>query len=267
VSPRAAGVITLFDAHVHIYLRADVAALLSAAARHFRETATGVGATDWQGVLFLTECAGTNWFETIAASQDVRQFGSWRVSGVPTDPLILEARNETESLHIVAGRQIVTSERIEVHALGTREAIADGMELHATVHMVQAAAALAVLPWGVGKWLGKRGTLVGSVLASEQADLFASDNGGRPWFWRDPLLTRMRAVGRPVLRGSDPLPLHAEELRVGEFGCWFEGVEGVAADKLIARINTAAAKDLYEYGASVSSWRFLRNQILLRLKR
>lgn len=267
VSLPVAGAITLFDAHVHVYLRADVASLLSAAARHFRETATAVGATDWYGVLFLTEIAGTSWFETVAGARDGREFGAWRITGVPTDPLSLEARSETESLHIVAGRQIVTSERVEVHALGTREAIADGMELSATVHAVRAAEALAVLPWGVGKWLGERGRLVGSILASDDADLFVSDNSGRPWFWRDPLLARVRAAGRPVLRGSDPLPLHAEELRVGEFGCWFDGIDRVAADRLIARIKNSAAEDLYDYGASESSWRFLRNQILLRLKR
>ena len=266
VRPHVAEAITLFDAHVHVYEGADVEGLLNAAAGHFHKTATGVGASVWRGVLFLTEFAGTSWFETVAGAHDGRKFGAWRITGVPTDPLSLEARSETDSLHIVAGRQIVTSERIEVHALGTREAIPDGMELPATVRTVQAVGALAVLPWGAGKWLGKRGRLVAAMLASADSGLFVSDNSGRPWLWRDPLLARLRAAGRPILRGSDPLPLHAEERRVGAFGCWIEGADRVAAERLIARIRNCPAKDLYDYGAGESTWRFLRNQVLLRLK-
>jgi len=258
--------ITLFDAHVHVYEGADVADLLNAAAGHVRKTAAAVGASDWRGVLFLTEIAGTSWFETVAGARDGRQFGAWRVTGVPTDPLSLEARSEAGSLNIVAGRQLVTSERVEVHALGTREAIPDGMELPETVRAIQAAQALAVLPWGVGKWLGKRGRIVAAMLSSADADLFVSDNSGRPWFWRDPLLARLRAAGRPILRGSDPLPLRAEERRVGGFGCWFRGADHIPAHRLIARIRNSAAKDLYPYGPKESLWWFLRNQVLLRLK-
>jgi len=258
--------ITLFDAHVHVYQGADVAALLNGAAGHFRKTASAVGASDWRGVLFLTEIAGTSWFETVSGAHDGRQFDAWRITGMPTDPLSLEARSETESLYIVAGRQIVTSERVEVHALGTREAIADGMELPATVRAVQAVGALAVIPWGAGKWLGKRGRLVAAMLASADSGLFVSDNSGRPWFWHDPLLARLRAAGRPILRGSDPLPLRAEERRVGGFGCWFRGADHIPAHRLIARIRNSAAKDLYPYGPKESLWWFLRNQVLLRLK-
>jgi len=266
VSTHVSEAITVFDTHVHVYQGADVAALLHAAAGHFRKTATAVGASNWRGVLFLTEIAGTSWFEAVAGARDGRQFGAWRIKCVPTDPLSLEARSETEALHIVAGRQIVTSERVEVHALGTREVISDGMELPATVRTVQSVGALAVLPWGAGKWLGKRGKLVAAMLASADSGLFVSDNSGRPLFWRDPLLARLRPAGRPILRGSDPLPLHGEERRVGAFGCWIEGADRVAAQRLIARIRNCPARDLYHYGASESTWRFFRNQVLLRLK-
>ncbi len=266
VSPCVAEAITLFDAHVHVYECADVASLLDAAAGHFRVTATAVGARDWRGVLFLTEVAGTSWFETIAGARDGRHFDAWRISGVPTDPLSLEARSETESVYIVAGRQIVTSERIEVHALATRQVIADGMELSETVRAVKATEALAVLPWGAGKWLGKRGRLIAAMLASANSELLVSDSSGRPWVWRDALLARLRAAGRPILRGSDPLPLQAEERRVGGFGCWIEGADRVAAKGLIARIRNSAARDLCGYGAGESTWRFLRNQVLLRLR-
>jgi hypothetical protein len=264
----ASGAITLIDAHVHVYPCADVARLLSAAARNLGEAARRIGAPAWQGVLFLTEVAGTSWFETVAGSPLGRTFGKWHVAGVPQDPLSLEAHGEDDRLQIVAGRQIVTKERIEVHALGTCHVIPDGLELSVTLRDVHESGALAVLPWGVGKWSGERGRLVALAVAEDSAGLYVSDNAGRPWFWRDPLLMRMRNIGRPVLRGSDPLPLTAEELRVGQFGSWLNGPSTAAtAHVIIARIRNSRAEEWHDYGDSESAGRFLRNQILLRLKR
>jgi hypothetical protein len=269
VNPSGPGPILLIDAHVHVYPQADVARLLGAAARHFRDAANRLAAPAWHGVLFLTEVAGTNWFETVAASPQGRVFGTWRVTGTTEDPLSLEARDDADRLQIIAGRQIVTKERIEVHALGTRHMIPDGLELAVTLRAVREAGALPVLPWGVGKWLGSRGRLLASTVASGSADLYLSDNGGRPWLWRNPLLMRTHKAGRPVLRGSDPLPLPGEEFRVGEFGCWLSGapVLGITAGLIMEHIVNSTAQTLHAYGAAESLPRFLRNQVLLRLKR
>lgn len=263
------GPITLFDAHVHVYPHADVAGLLGAASNHFRSAAARIGASAWDGVLFLTEVAGTHWFERVAQSQGGLKFGPWTVAVVPDDPLSLGARGEAQSLRIVAGSQIVTAERIEVHALGTREQIADRMTLAATLQAVRDSGALAVLPWGVGKWLGRRGRLVASVLTAKSADVCASDNGGRPRFWRDALLAELRAAGRLILRGTDPLPLPGEEYRVGEFGSWFQpATPGPAAARaLLAQIRDAGPRNISEYGGNESLRRFLHNQLALRVKR
>ncbi len=261
--------ITLLDAHVHVYPNADVAGLLGAAARHFGETAGRLGTSAWHGVLFLTEIAGTNWFDAVAESPGGRRFGSWQVSVLPHDPLSLVARSADDTLRIVAGRQIVTAERIEVHALATRQQFPDGMKLPITLREVRDSGAVAVLPWGVGKWLGKRGKLVESTLATGDAGLLVSDIRGRPWFWQNSLLKRTRAAGRHVLRGSDPLPLPAEELRVGEFGCWMTGAMPVEATArtIIGKIRQSVAEDLHDYGKSESAGRFFLNQFLLRLRR
>ena len=65
---------------------------------------------------------------------------------------------------VIAGRQIVSAERIEVLALGTRTQIPDGQPLAATIDAVRADGALAVLPWGFGKWWGARGRMVDAYL-------------------------------------------------------------------------------------------------------
>lgn len=260
--------VVLMDAHVHVYPGVNVAGLLGAAARHFRLAAERLGAAQWQGVLFLTEIAGTSWFDAVSTTAGGQTFGPWNVMVSPHDSLRLEARCDEHAFSIVAGRQIVTSERVEVHALGTSAKIPDGMAIDATVAAVRGAAALAVLPWGVGKWLGKRRGVVEKVLSCTQ-DVLVSDNGGRPALWRESILEHAARSGRPVLLGSDPLPVPAEEYRVGGFGCW---MTEIAADTLhtpalLERIQAMKPDDLHRYGPPETLQRFFTNQLALRLRR
>src|SRR4030095_13902120 len=68
-------------------------------------------------------------------------------------------------LLVIAGHQIVTSERIEVLAIACIENIADGLTLDATITAVRDAGAIPVLPWGVGKGSGERGRFVANAAA------------------------------------------------------------------------------------------------------
>jgi hypothetical protein len=168
---------------------------------------------------------------------------------------------------IVAGRQIVTAERLEVHALGTRAKFIDGADIRATLDAVHEAGALAVLPWGVGKWLGHRGRLVEAIFRSPATfNVHASDNGGRPGFWPEPRFALLR--DRPLLCGSDPLPLPGEEYRAGGFGSWFEGAlpADAPATALLERIAKMSTGELRAYGTAETASRFFRNQLLLRLR-
>jgi hypothetical protein len=123
-------------------------------------------------------------------------------------------------LAIIAGRQLVTRERLEVLALGTTAPLRDGETMEATLHAVQAVGAAAVLPWGVGKWLGARGAVIDRILAEPRwRHVFLGDNGNRLRYGPDPeRFAAARRAGRSVLPGSDPLPLPGEESRVGGYG-------------------------------------------------
>jgi hypothetical protein len=258
--------INLVDAHVHVYPGADVGRLLDSAAVNFARAANAVGAKAWQGNLLLTETMRVEWFDSIAAAGE-RSFGRWHLKFSSDDPINITANSSagSEILRIVAGRQIVTAEKIEVHALGTRAKFSDGMEAHATLKAAAQSGAMVVLPWGVGKWTGRRGRLVESLMQDSQPrTLFVSDNGGRPTFWAD---WRLAVTKQPVLRGSDPLPLPGEESRVGESGIWFDGLlpdRSTALDMLM-RISAANPEAIYSYGPAESIFRFVRNQLLLRM--
>jgi hypothetical protein len=121
----------------------------------------------------------------------------------------------------VAGRQLTTAEGVEVLALLHTEAFPDGQRLQDTVAAIQRAGALPVLPWGFGKWLGRRGTLVRALLRAHDGPLFLGDNGGRPAVLPTPALL-VEGARLEVLPGSDPLPLRDHETRAGSFGFYAE---------------------------------------------
>lgn len=255
--------ITLVDAHVHVYPGADVPRLLTSAAMNFASAAKSLDAESWQASLLLTETAAVDWFDTMAAAGE-RTLGEWRLTFAAHDPVSLKATGPLGVLRIVAGRQIVTAEKIEVHAFGTRAKFVDGIDARTTLKTVSQSGAMAALPWGVGKWVGARGGLVEDLLkSSPPRTLFVADNGGRPGIWSD---RRLAIADQPVLRGSDPLPLPGEERRVGESGIWLEGVlpDTATASDLLERISSASPAAVYFYGPTENIFRFVRNQLLLR---
>ncbi|MGB6222648.1 hypothetical protein [Haloferula sp.] len=117
-----------------------------------------------------------------------------------------------ERLLVIAGRQVVTAERVEVLALATASEFEDGRPLSETIESVKAAGGIAVLPWGVGKWFGERGRLVEQAV--REHGVMVGDNAGRPLGWPKPSLFSEF----PVIPGSDPLKAEGEERMVGSYG-------------------------------------------------
>ena len=264
---------TLVDCHVHVHAQFDAVHLLDAAGRNFELAAGGIGAANWSGAILLTEMSGVDWFGKTSEriSRGEVTLGRWRLTAA-REPHVVVARNADcgRQLSIVSGRQVETSERIEVLALFTRAEPADGRPLDATLADCHAAGALVVLPWGVGKWLGSRGKLVDRVLTdTARAAVLAGDNGGRPWFWARPgVFSRLEAQGRAILPGTDPLPLADQATRVGSYGLAI--ARGFADDSLARDLKNCLLEGwnpaaMQHFGRPERAARFIINQLRLRL--
>lgn len=210
-----------FDTHVHLHPFYDLARAF-AAARDVLSAAAGPGGA---AGLCLTEAVGCDAF---GALRD----GRWAVPGwtavSSTDGLTLRLDPAAggNSLWILAGRQIVTRERVEVLGLGLHATVPERLDAAETVERVRAAGALAVLPWAPGKWFGRRGRIVAALMDRFGPDAVAlADTTLRPLGWPTPLLIR-RAVraGFRVFAGSDPLPFAGEEARIGSLATVVDGV-------------------------------------------
>lgn len=264
-----------FDAHVHIQENVSIDVLLDSARRNFarqiQQFSPDRPATFF---LFLSEAKKYNSFSGFKKEADAGRYitpGGWQITATGEPESLLLTRDDwsTGRLFMLAGRQIVTAEKLEVLALATTAIIADGLALPETVEAVRQEKGLAVLPWGAGKWLGKRGEIVDRYLQSAApAGLFVGDNGGRPVFWPSPR-TFFSAANRGIrlLPGTDPLPLASEELRVGSYGGWLQGEcsdDHPSAD--IKALLTGQSTKIMPFGHRQGILDFCRNQLALRLK-
>jgi hypothetical protein len=220
---------TLVDAHAHIHDCFDLGAFLDSAAANF---AAASGGADARGVLLLTEGEGEDRFTELAGRARARRDGvgvpdaaaEWTFETTLEEHALL-ARKGARTLVLVGGRQVATSDGLEVLVFGTRERFLDGRPLLDVLGRARAMERPHAIPWGAGKWLFRRGRMLSGILASGPgSDFSLGDESGRPLFWpRVRHFEEARRRGIRVLRGTDPLPFVDEVARAGSFGFAIDG--------------------------------------------
>lgn len=261
----------LIDAHVHFYPTFDETRFLEDALANVRAQIVASGLPDDTiGWLLFSETSRDHAFEAFASRRGDASVGGWSFWHTAEAHSLLVRHEGREVLGLVAGRQIITREGLEVLALGTVSTISDGGTLDETLERVRGAEALPVLPWGFGKWTSRRGALVERYIRTAGAgELFVGDNGGRLSSLRRPRLLRL-AEERDlmILPGSDPLPIPGQEQRVASFGFVIE--EGLPLDRpaevLKARLRSQR-RSPPAYGKVTRPAHFVRNQIFMQLRK
>jgi hypothetical protein len=269
----------LVDAHVHVHPGFAGDAFLDAALDNFRKAAVELGRPEgFLGCLLLAEMSEMRrmpgWLRRARNGQGVEGMWSFERTG-EAESLVARRRSGRtgeggERLLVIAGRQIATREGIEVLALAGDAGVLDGLPFGETLHRVRVSGALPVLPWGFGKWWGRRGELVSGALARRgSALLFLGDNAGRPVSGGEPpLFQRAQDCGVAVLPGSDPLPLSWHASRAGSYGFVLEGeldAEHPAWD--LRRRLRELQESPRTFGRRVTLPGFLRDQAALRARR
>ena len=260
----------LVDGHVHIYKCFHPAGVFDAAAQNFAAAARALGCESrYDSALCLVESRHERFLDGVRTGAQGRTWrgrhGYWELEP-SSEPEALVVRRGGTRLYLFAGRQIVTRERLEVLALGTTAPLPDDEPIDTTLKAVGNVGAAAVLPWGVGKWLGARGAVVARVLDDPRfAHVFLGDNGNRLELAPEPKqLAAARRAGRRVLPGSDPLPLRGEEVRAGSYGFAIDvpldGLRPAAA--LLALLGSGAA--LTAFGRCTPFTRFVGRQLALK---
>lgn len=259
----------LADAHVHVFSPDDWPGLVAAARRRFHERAAALSlaAGEQAHFLCLAEIAGCDFFGHLLNVVDAGGAMGEMSSVKTAEPASLALLEPGEPpLYVIAGRQIVSAEGLEILALGYAANYPDGAPAEQVVADLLPSGALVVLPWGVGKWLGRRGELVWHLAArfGHERRFFLGDNGNRPWCWPLPKVFAEFGPARN-LPGSDPLRLPGQERRaacIGLYGeCEIDGDSPFRSFK-----EAAVSGKLHPCGRPQNLPSFLHSQLALRLR-
>jgi len=252
----------LVDAHVHLYPDVPADNVFDAAYKNFSAAAADKKSQDnFFGVLMLAD-------EDDTAVSGLSLF--WQYEQLSENESFLAKRNDGHLLWVIRGRQIVTAEGLEVLALATNTVFKDGDSIRDVIENVRASGAIPVLPWGVGKWTGKRGRIISDLISDcRDREFFLGDNSGRPRFWRHPRhFEQSIQKGIPILPGSDPLPVAGGYLKTGSFGFSVNGnLDTKYPSASLRSLITDDKAILKPYGKLEDFRHFVFNQFKMQLRK
>ena len=266
----------LIDAHVHLYRFFDLEAMLMAALRNFRQQAKQRHSeAPHTGILLLTETSGEDGFRRLLQLCRPQAMGGladrtgWSFHATVDGSAVRIKSADNWRLWVIAGRQIVSAENIEVLSLLSSYRFENGLPAQALIDAIHGQSGLPVLPWGAGKWMGKRGEIVSGIVRSGQRPVFLGDNGGRPGIWpRGRLFSEAQAREIKILPGTDPLPLKWEQQRPGSFGFAVAGdLDSRCPAQSLRKLILNPETRLEAFGRPATLWSFIKNQIAIRVKK
>lgn len=212
-----------FDGHVHLYPAHSLDTALDRLIGNLGRMAAASAPADAPScrIALLAEGRGWRFFPNLSEGRLRPQASSLVARRSPEDGALEFVLGGDILLYMLAGRQIVTAERIEILALAAdiREDL-DGMPAPATAAAIRAAGGIPVVSWAPGKWFFGRGTVVRNLVdRSRPGEMLVGDTSLRPPAWPEPaLMQRARNRGFAIIAGSDPLPFAGEEEIMGTYG-------------------------------------------------
>ena len=245
---------------------------MDSAAANFERAAKQLDLTD-ESVLVLLLCDDSR-FNVFSSLRVKARAGAveagWALEIGGEKDAVVARKAGGQAIHICAGRQIRTTDGLEVLAVCTDDELPDGRSLKETLDLVHATRGVPVIPWGFGKWIGRRGRIVTELFDAYSREMFlAGDNGGRCGGFPEPrLFGRARQAGMPILAGSDPLPFPGEEMRAGGFGSHAFGIfDPDNACASMRELLKDKAGQFETFGRLEQPFRFARNQARMQIKK
>ena len=217
----------IVDGHVHFYSCYDPDKFFDMAVKNMDNMYSSIypGDDKFTKILLFTEGKDNDYFSRFKTNGNLGKQYKYNFENTKEDNSLILTKNNQHLCYILAGRQIVTRENLEVLSIASNQKIEDGLPIDEVIQRLLNRKEIAVLAWGVGKWFLKRGRLIRDTIKKYQSPLlFIGDNSARPSFWSKPKLYNLAEkhnIG--ILGGSDPLPFSEESGRVGTFGFVIEG--------------------------------------------
>ena len=259
----------LIDGHVHFHPCFELEGFLDGAADHFANAGGKLAPSPALGCLLFSESAWYDYFQQFADGLIARTTRRWSTRSTGEAGSLLATRDGQPRLVLAAGRQVVTAENLEVLALGCTDHFDDGQPIEKVLETALARGAITVVPWGFGKWWGRRGRVVQRLLESPHAErLHLGDNAGRPAHSPAPhFFEWARRRGVPVLPGSDPLPFAWQGAFAGRYGFVLNGIDPHRPVHSIKAALEANRTQPAIFGQRQNVVVFVRSQVGMQLRK
>ncbi|MBN1999238.1 hypothetical protein JW935_16895 [candidate division KSB1 bacterium] len=253
------------DGHVHLYEHYDLNVLFETALKNFARNGATENAIK---ILLLTELASCDFYT---------QLGEKMPSGfnikktAESTSVIVTKTGTNEDLIIIAGRQLVSSDNLEILALGTEYNIENYcLDTESLIYQVNANGGVAVLNWAPGKWFSKRGIIVNKMIFRFNPEtLLIGDSTMRPTLWPTPrLMKKALKFNFKVIAGSDPLPLKNEEKYVASYGFLLQAdIDTRKASESLKNLLKDQNIPVKRWGHRSGSFTFFRRQLSIMLRK
>lgn len=210
----------IVDGHVHFYPCYSLPVALRCLSDNLQRLASRIDPErPAMRVGLLAESRSHRFYRDCCDGRYPHSLGEWTIAPGPEDGTLLCRRNGQVEITLIAGRQIVTAERLEILALTVDVDIQDGCPVQDVLAAITAANGIPVINWAPGKWFFQRGTLVRTLIDhATPGTLWLGDTCLRPRLWPTPKLMQYgRERGISILAGSDPLPFPGEERWLGQY--------------------------------------------------
>lgn len=258
------------DSHVHFHDCFDKGLFFESC---FINLSTILYSDIQNGILFFTEGRKEDSYNKLRTIKEIKNPISteiFRLRDIDNGNAIEVTSNKRRiRLIIFPGYQIVTKENLEVLSLGTNKRLSDGLQIEETITNVIELGGIPVLPWGFGKWFGKRGKKMNELIIKRVHDLFLGDNGGRSSLLPFPTQFNLAEEhGMKILPGSDPLPFPQEASRPMSYGF----VLNINFDELnpwesVKRSLLPNNLTFEKFGNLTSPLKFIKTQLAMQLKK
>jgi hypothetical protein len=260
--------LTFVDSHVHIYDCFDLEYFFNSAFKNFTFYSKKISDSEkFTGILCLTEGGDYNYFRKIHENPKSLKLKGFKIDRTSEENSI-KISDGINRIFLIAGQQIVTSENLEVLALGTINRFRNGNTINETLDELKKESIITIIPWGVGKWLGKRESII-KTLISTRNSFFVGDNGNRPGVWKLPFIFQLaHDKGIYNLPGSDPLSFSSEAAKPGSFGFYI--AKNISDDYPFNQLKLIVLNydnQFNTYGKPEKTFTFLRNQIIIQINK
>lgn len=208
-----------------------------------------------------------NFLDLLEVATAEKKIGDWQLESLDKNKLLRVSQSNGKELYLLPGQQIITSENLELLIIGSTDKISYRKPIHSYLKKY-GDTHLLVIPWGVGKWLGKRGSIVNQLIKNTDYKFVLADNSSRPSLWGYvPQFNQARKKNIKILAGSDPLPIHKQYKKVASYGsALMEQLQPLGLATQLRTEILSPTTTIKNYGHRDNLLRSISNQLLLRLR-